>query len=312
MTISETEKGEYTKATKCYLCGDKFPKSVADVELTEEETKKIREKLEKEKKSEDTIKKELMTARKAKWSSKLKCRDHNHCTGAYIGPACVKCNINRNDQHYKIPVVFHNLKGYDSKFIIRECAEMTKRFLRDKREKLEPMIKQAEETLKNTQQELDDLNYNHLKEAEELFDDDEEQITKYVENKDKDYKNNLRLRKMELTKSIPNYHKRLNQLPKVDVIPLNSEQYLSFGIGGLRFLDSMAFMASGLDKSDNAEQRRAKKKKLGKFVNRAKADKGSLPGSPRRPLSPRRAAPAQPLPAGMPSLGPRRNTTFLE
>lgn len=251
MTISETEKGEYTKATKCYLCGDKFPKSVAEVELTEEETKKIREKLEKEKKSEDSIKKELMTARKAKWSSKLKCRDHNHCTGAYIGPACVKCNINRNDQHYKIPVVFHNLKGYDSKFIIRECAEMTKRFLRDKREKLEPMIKQAEETLKKTQQELDDLNYNHLKEAEELFDDDEEQITKYVENKDKDYKINLRLRKMELTKSIPNYHKRLNQLPKVDVIPLNSEQYLSFGIGGLRFLDSMAFMASGLDKLVN-------------------------------------------------------------
>jgi len=71
-------------------------------------------------------------------------------------------------------------------------------------------------------------------------------------------------------------------------------------------------IADRLDKSDNAEQRRAKKKKLGKFVNRAKADKGSLPGSPRRPLSPRRAAPAQPLPAGMPSLGPRRNTTFLE
>ena len=39
----------------------------------------------------------------------------------------------------------------------------------------------------------------------------------------------------------------MRNIPKVDVIPLNSEKYLSFGVGGLRFLDSMSFMADSLD-----------------------------------------------------------------
>ena len=44
-------------------------------------------------------------------------RDHDHLTGAYRGAAHNACNL-------KIPVVFHNLKGYDLHFII-SCLDKT-------------------------------------------------------------------------------------------------------------------------------------------------------------------------------------------
>ncbi|KYN01667.1 Putative nuclease HARBI1 [Cyphomyrmex costatus] len=48
-------------------------------------------------------------------------RDHCHLTGRYRGPAHKGYNVNYKDSLY-IPVVFHNLSGYDAHFVIHEIA----------------------------------------------------------------------------------------------------------------------------------------------------------------------------------------------
>jgi len=45
-------------------------------------------------------------------------RDHCHESGEYRGAAHNKCNVNYNYKDVKIPVIVHNLKGYDSHLII--------------------------------------------------------------------------------------------------------------------------------------------------------------------------------------------------
>ena len=47
----------------------------------------------------------------------VKIRDHFHVTGKYRGSAHRDCNTKINLNH-KIPVVFHNLKNYDSHLIM--------------------------------------------------------------------------------------------------------------------------------------------------------------------------------------------------
>lgn len=51
----------------------------------------------------------------------IKVRDHCHLTGHYRGPACNRCNINYKLPRF-IPVVFHNLSGYDSHYILPELG----------------------------------------------------------------------------------------------------------------------------------------------------------------------------------------------
>ena len=55
-------------------------------------------------------------------------RDHCHITGKYRGSAHKKCNfrLQISAEKIKIPVVFHNLKGYDSHFIIEKLGDIIK------------------------------------------------------------------------------------------------------------------------------------------------------------------------------------------
>ena len=54
----------------------------------------------------------------------IRVRDHCHITGKYRGSAHQECNLNLrvNSEEIKIPVIFHNLRGYDSHFIMQEIG----------------------------------------------------------------------------------------------------------------------------------------------------------------------------------------------
>lgn len=54
-----------------------------------------------------------------------KVMDHDHFSGRYRGASHFKCNINYNWRHFKIPVVLHNLKGYDSHLIFSRLGFKT-------------------------------------------------------------------------------------------------------------------------------------------------------------------------------------------
>ena len=55
-----------------------------------------------------------------------KVRDHCHITGCYRGAAHSKCNLSWqiSAEKLKIPVVFHNLKGYDSHLIMQKLGKV--------------------------------------------------------------------------------------------------------------------------------------------------------------------------------------------
>ena len=64
-----------------------------------------------------------------KYSDKdIKVRDHCHITGKYRGSAHQECNLKLrvNPEEIKIPVIFHNLRGYDSHFIMQEIGAVVK------------------------------------------------------------------------------------------------------------------------------------------------------------------------------------------
>ena len=60
--------------------------------------------------------------------SKQKVRDHCHITGKYRGAAHSDCNLKWviSAENLKIPVIFHNLKGYDCHFIMQKIGHLVR------------------------------------------------------------------------------------------------------------------------------------------------------------------------------------------
>ena len=58
----------------------------------------------------------------------IRVRDHCHTTGKYTGSAHQDCNLKLriSAKDFKLPVIFHNLRGYDSHFIMQEIGSVGK------------------------------------------------------------------------------------------------------------------------------------------------------------------------------------------
>ena len=74
----------------------------------------------------------------------VRVRDHCHITGKYRGSAHQDCNLKLQikPETIKIPVIFHNLRGYDSHFIMQEIGKIAKEhtYTNKKGEKVEMNI----------------------------------------------------------------------------------------------------------------------------------------------------------------------------
>ena len=59
----------------------------------------------------------------------VRVRDHCHITGKFRGSAHQECNLKQRikPENLKIPVIFHNLRGYDSHFIMQQIGEIAKK-----------------------------------------------------------------------------------------------------------------------------------------------------------------------------------------
>ena len=69
-------------------------------------------------------------------------RDHCHITGKFRGSAHQECNLKLRiePESLKIPIIFHNLRGYDSHFIMQQIGEIANSYAyKDKKGKDRPL-----------------------------------------------------------------------------------------------------------------------------------------------------------------------------
>ena len=87
LKMSNEDEQEFKKSTRCHICDKKY---------NEED---------------------------------IRVRDHCHITGVFRGSAHQDCNLKlkMKPEEIKIPVIFHNLRGYDSHFIMQKLGEIVKK-----------------------------------------------------------------------------------------------------------------------------------------------------------------------------------------
>ena len=127
---------KYSKPTKTYR-GEKAVYKFMEAML--EEVKHCKNVIKKEfnkplrmtKDDEEKFKKakECHICNKKYTDKDIRVRDHCHITGKYRGSAHQECNLKLrvNPEEVKIPVIFHNLRGYDSHFIMQEIGAIVKK-----------------------------------------------------------------------------------------------------------------------------------------------------------------------------------------
>ena len=121
--------GKVTNPLKQYRgrdCVSKFCETIMTEakRLYESAPKKPMDKLTKEQNVEFVTAKECYICFKKVSPKDRKVRDHCHYTGKYRGAAHSSCNLRYRIPDY-IPVVFHNLAGYDVHLFIKELAKHT-------------------------------------------------------------------------------------------------------------------------------------------------------------------------------------------
>ena len=70
-------------------------------------------------------------------------RDHCHITGKFRGSAHQECSLKLRikPEDIKVPVIFHNLRGYDSHFIMQQIGEIAEKYThKDKKGKEQPLM----------------------------------------------------------------------------------------------------------------------------------------------------------------------------
>ena len=152
---NESYTEEYQKHTDCgygykVVCcyDDKYSKPVQIYRGEKAVYKFIEKMLEEVKYCKNTTKKffnkplQMTTDNEKKFGEAISChicdkeytdddtrvRDHCHITGNYRGSAHQECNLKLrvDPDKIKIPVIFHNLRGYDSHFIMQEIGAIVK------------------------------------------------------------------------------------------------------------------------------------------------------------------------------------------
>ena len=93
----------------------------------------------------------------------VRVRDHCHITGKFRGSAHQECNLKLRIKpgNLKIPVIFHNLQGYDSHFIMQQIGEIAKNYVYKDKEGKEQHLK-INAIPNNMEKYMDFMLGNHL------------------------------------------------------------------------------------------------------------------------------------------------------